>query len=89
MRKTLLEQLEEHINVDCDTLDSGFIKTLPIRCHDQTSNQRIVYDAIVAPENQSIVEGAVRELKGQPWDEVYVLAVRATSTILNSLDLIC
>lgn len=75
MVKSLLEQLEEHINVDCDSLDPVFIKSLPIKCHDQTSNQRIVHDAIVAPENLHIVESAVKELKGRSWDEVYVTSV--------------
>jgi transaldolase len=75
MVKTLLEQLEEHMNVDCDTLDPIFINSLPIKCHDQTSNQRIVHEAIVAPENARLVEDTVKELKGQPWDEVYVTCV--------------
>ena len=78
MVKSLLEQLEEHVNVDCDSLDPIFIKTLPIKCHDQTSNQRIVHEAIVAPENAHILEAVVKELKGQPWDEVYVGAVSGT-----------
>lgn len=73
--KTLLEVLEDHINVDADSLDPAFIKSLPVRCHDQTSNQRIVHEAIVDPVNAAIVEKTVRELKGQPWDEVYVLAL--------------
>ncbi|KAH8896622.1 putative transaldolase [Thozetella sp. PMI_491] len=72
MVKTLLEQLEEHINVDCDNLDPVFIKSLPIKCHDQTSNQRIVHDAIVAPENAHILEATVKDFKGQPWDDIYV-----------------
>ncbi|CAK7202228.1 hypothetical protein SEUCBS139899_004950 [Sporothrix eucalyptigena] len=81
--KTLLEVLEDHINVDADSLDPAFIKSLPIRCHDQTSNQRIVHEAIVDPVNAAIVEQTVRELKGQPWDEVYVLALaRIAATVL-------
>ena len=79
MTKTLLEVLEEHINVDCDSLDPAFIKTLPIKCHDQTSNQRIVHEAIVAPENAHILESTVRDLKGEPCDEVYVTAVSRCS----------
>lgn len=75
MVKSLLEQLEEHINVDCDSLDPAFIKTLPIKCHDQTSNQRIVHEAIVAPENAHIVEAVVKEFKGQAWEEIYVNSV--------------
>lgn len=81
--KTLLEVLEDHINVDADSLDPTFIKSLPIRCHDQTSNQRIVHDALIDPVNAAIVEQTVRELKGQTWDEVYVLAVaRIAATVL-------
>ncbi|CAK7236014.1 hypothetical protein SCUCBS95973_009462 [Sporothrix curviconia] len=69
--KTLLEVLEDHIN------------SLPIRCHDQTSNQRIVHEAIADPVNATIVEKTVGELKGQPWDEVYVLALaRIAATVL-------
>lgn len=79
MVKSLLEQLEDHINVDCDSLDPSFIKSLPIRCHDQTSNQRIVHEAITDPTNAYITKAVVEELKGQPWDDVYVTAVGAPS----------
>jgi hypothetical protein len=59
---SLLEQLEQHLNVDCDNLDPAFIQTLPIRPHDQTSNQRIVHEAFVAPENKEFMEKTVKEI---------------------------
>jgi transaldolase len=72
---SLLEQLEQHLNVDCDNLDPAFIQTLPIRPHDQTSNQRIVHEAFVAPENKDIMEKTVKEMKGSSWDDIYVVCV--------------
>lgn len=72
---TLLERLEEHVNVDCDTLDTAYIQRMPIVFHDQTSNPKVVHTAITAMENRDILEAAVKELQGQPWDVVYITCV--------------
>jgi hypothetical protein len=40
-----------------------------------TSNQRFVHEALTAEHNKEIVEGAVRELKGKGWEEVYAVCV--------------
>lgn len=72
---TLLEQLEEHLNVDCDTMNADFIKSLPITCHDMTSNQRFVHEALTAEHNKQLVENTVKEMKGKSWEEVYAVCV--------------
>lgn len=72
---TLLEQLEGSIAVDADTMNADFIRSLPIKCHDMTSNQRFVHEALTAEHNKAIVEGAVKELKGKSWEEVYATCV--------------
>ena len=75
MGKSLLEQLAEHINIDVDSFDLGFIRSMPIKFHDQTSNQQLAHEALTSPENTSIVTSTTQELIGKPWDEIYVNAV--------------
>ena len=77
---TLLEQLNTSIHVDVDTMDSDFVKSLPCKCNDMTSNPRFVHDALVDPRNKGIVEGTVREMKGKPWEEVYASCVSSPCT---------
>ena len=72
---TLLEVVNEYIAVDCDTTNVEFVQTLPITCHDMTSNQRFIHDAIVDPKNKALVEKAVREGKGADWKDVYATIV--------------
>ncbi|ORY25073.1 putative transaldolase [Naematelia encephala] len=70
---SLLEQLENSIAVDADTMDPAFIASLPIQCHDMTSNQRFVHEAITAPHNRDIVHKTIKEMKGSPWEEIYTV----------------
>lgn len=79
--RSLLEQVEGPLAVDADTMNAEFIKSLPIRCHDMTSNQRFVHEALTAEHNKEIVEGAVRELRGKGWEEVYAVCVSASSIL--------
>ena len=72
---SLLEQLSETVNIDADTLNVEFIAGLPIRCHDVTSNQGFVHEALTAPVNKELVERTVREMKDAPWEEVYAVCV--------------
>jgi hypothetical protein len=73
--KTLLEQLNEHVNIDADTLDSAFIASLPIRPHDVTSNPGFLHEQIANPANLKLMEDLVTELKGASWVDVYTRAV--------------
>lgn len=77
---SLIEQLEEHMNVDVDSLDPIFVQSLPIQPHDQTSNQRIVHEAIVNPAHQTDVEQIIRSAPGASWEEVYARCVRYTAS---------
>jgi hypothetical protein len=74
-RPSLLEQLSQTVNIDADTLNEQFIASLPIRCHDVTSNQGFVHEALTADVNKELVERTVREMKGAPWEEVYAVCV--------------
>lgn len=73
--KSLLEQLEEHVNVDADTYDSDFIRTMPFTPHDATSNQGFIHAAIIDPRNREIVEGVIKDLDGESWEAVYAVCV--------------
>lgn len=72
---SLLEQLEQHLNVDADTYDSDFIRSLPFTPHDATSNQGFIHAAIIDPRNREIVEGVINDLKGESWEQVYAVCV--------------
>jgi hypothetical protein len=72
---SLLEQLSKAINIDADTLDVAFVSSLPIQVHDVTSNQRFVQEALEAEVNKELVAKTVKEMKGQPWEEVYAVCV--------------
>ena len=77
---TLLELVEQHIAVDCDTTDVNFVKTLPMKCHDMTSNQRFIQDAIVDPKNKGLVEQAVKDGRGGDWKDTYAIIVSVERT---------
>lgn len=73
---SLLEQLNNALDVDADTMDRDFIASLPIRCNDMTCNPNFAHQALVDPRNAELVRETVRELKGHPWQNVWARAVR-------------
>jgi hypothetical protein len=73
---TLLEQLEAAgCGVDVDAGDPEVAKALPFKPHDMTSNQILVHERIMAPENKELVEKTIREMKGADWLDVHIKLV--------------
>ncbi|KAF6839843.1 transaldolase b [Colletotrichum musicola] len=68
---TLLEKLEEQINVDVDWMDPEYIKSMPIVPHDQTSNQLWVDIQLRHPSNRDLLLETAKELKDQGWLAIY------------------
>lgn len=45
-------------------------KLLPFKPVDQTSNQRLVYEQMILPENRDMFFNAVREYKQAGWEAI-------------------
>lgn len=45
-------------------------KLLPFKPHDQTSNQRLVYEQMISPENREVFLATAKELKDQGWEAI-------------------
>ena len=45
-------------------------RLLPFKPCDQTSNQRLVYEQMVSPENREMFLKTVKELKEQGWEAI-------------------
>ncbi|ORX33818.1 putative transaldolase [Kockovaella imperatae] len=71
---TLLEQLENSgVGVDVDAGDPEVAKSLPFKPHDMTSNQILVHERIIAPENKELVEKTIKEMKGADWKDIHIV----------------
>ncbi|KAH7034675.1 putative transaldolase [Microdochium trichocladiopsis] len=83
---SLLERLEELINIDADTLDYDFIQSLPIIPHDQTSNPFWLHMQMSDPKNAGVVKKVARELQDEGFLAVYTrLAVLFSSQNLTAI----
>ncbi|RFU81094.1 transaldolase [Trichoderma arundinaceum] len=69
--QTWLEKLEEQLNVDVDWMDPEYIKAMPIRPHDQTSNQLWVDIQLGHPSDADLLVRAVKEMKDKGWLAIY------------------
>ncbi|KAL4879194.1 hypothetical protein BJY04DRAFT_194024 [Aspergillus karnatakaensis] len=69
--RTLLDRLQQLSNVDVDDIDNDFIKSLPFKPHNQTSNQQIVCNAMLAPQNRDLFTSTVEEYGHQGWEAVF------------------
>ncbi|KAL4864770.1 hypothetical protein BDV12DRAFT_205527 [Aspergillus spectabilis] len=67
--RTLLDRLGELCNVDVDDIDTAFIKSLPFKPHNQTSNQQIVCNAMLADPNRKLFTDMVHKYGDQGWEE--------------------
>ena len=75
-RPTLLEQLEASgVGIDVDAGDPAVAKALPFKPHDMTSNQILVHERIVAPENKELVEKTIKEMQGADWLDIHIALV--------------
>ncbi|ODN87426.1 transaldolase [Cryptococcus wingfieldii CBS 7118] len=71
---TLLEQLEAAgVKVDTDSMDPAIAANLPFKAHDMTSNQLLVQEQLINPDNKALVEKTIRELKGKSWFDVHTV----------------
>ncbi|KAF4345057.1 transaldolase B [Fusarium beomiforme] len=68
---TWLDKLQKQIKIDIDSMDpaetNGF---LPFKPYDQTSNQRLVYEQMVSPENRELFLKTVKEGKDEGWEVI-------------------
>lgn len=71
------------VNVDVDSMDPTFAKSLPFKPHDQTSNQLLVNEQMSVPENKELFARAVRERGSQGWEAVLNRIVSSTMQISN------
>lgn len=68
---------------------------LPFKPHDQTSNQRLVYEQMISPENQELFLKTVKEGKEEGWEVILDrmvcrLSLQSTRSRLNcSSSLLC
>jgi transaldolase len=52
-------------------MDPAEAKKLPFVPMDQTSNQRLVYQQMIAPENRELFLKIATELKDEGWKAIY------------------
>ncbi|KAF5708777.1 transaldolase B [Fusarium mundagurra] len=68
---TWLDKLQEQVNIDIDCMDPEEAKRfLPFRPHDQTSNQRLVYEQMISPENRELFLKTAKEGKDEGWEVI-------------------
>ncbi|KAI0474361.1 hypothetical protein F4859DRAFT_88314 [Xylaria cf. heliscus] len=71
---TWLEKLEEQLNVDVDWMEPEYVKNMPVKPHDQTSNQLLVNIELHRPSNAELLQQTAKELKSEGWLAVYTRA---------------
>ncbi|KIW21668.1 hypothetical protein PV08_02248 [Exophiala spinifera] len=69
--RSLLDRLEELCNVDVDDVNTDLIKNLPFTPNNQTSNQGVVTQELLKPENQMLLEELVDKYGKEGWQKVY------------------
>ncbi|TLS21562.1 uncharacterized protein PpBr36_10291 [Pyricularia pennisetigena] len=69
--KSCLERLEEMLDVDVDDMDADFIRSMPVKPHDQTSNQAFVDVSLALESNRDLIVQVATEMKGSDWLAIY------------------
>ncbi|KAK6450231.1 transaldolase [Trichoderma asperellum] len=85
MARTMLHRLEDLCNVDVDDADTALIKSIPFTPHNQTSNQAIITNALLA--DQALLKNLVRQYGSQGWERVYDQAPTYAIIIIKAVDL--
>ncbi|EHY52577.1 hypothetical protein ABEF92_005178 [Exophiala dermatitidis] len=83
--RSLLERLEELINVDVDDVNTEVIKLVPFTPHNRASNCALSADIkpshrdarVLSPENQPLLEELVNKYGKEGWERVYDMAAVA------------
>jgi transaldolase len=65
----------ELVNVDVDWMAPEWIKAMPFKFHDQTSNQLWVDIQLGDDSNKDLFEQTTKELKDQGWLAIYTRMV--------------
>lgn len=71
------------VNVDVDWMDPEYIKSMPIKPHDQTSNQLWVDIQLHHPSNADLLVETAKELKDKGWLAIYTRMVHQTPLSIN------
>jgi transaldolase len=59
------------VKVDIDCIDPAEAKRfLPFKPYDQTSNQRLVYEQMISPENRELFLETVEQGKDEGWEVI-------------------
>ncbi|KAK0369958.1 transaldolase, partial [Colletotrichum limetticola] len=59
------------VKIDIDCVDPAEAKRfLPFKPHDQTSNQRLIYEQIISPENRDLFLKIVKEGEEEGWEVI-------------------
>ncbi|TQV91728.1 transaldolase [Cordyceps javanica] len=70
-KTTWFDLLQQHIKIDIDCLDPVETQALlPFVPHDQTSNQHLVYQQMVAPQNRDLFLQTVKERRDEGWQSI-------------------
>ncbi|KAL2688933.1 hypothetical protein Neosp_002983 [[Neocosmospora] mangrovei] len=69
--RTLLTRLEELCNVDVDDADHDFIRGLPFKPHNQTSNQVVMTETMLLPRNRPLLLECIKKYGSQGWEAVF------------------
>jgi len=86
---TLLEQLENSgVKVDVDSYHLSWIKAVPFTPHDVTSNQIVIQQQMLLPENKEIIEKTVKEMKDKDWLDIHTVLVSPSPSLsgLNMME---
>ncbi|KAL5586333.1 hypothetical protein FOBRF1_016203 [Fusarium oxysporum] len=68
---TWLDKLQQQVKIDIDCMDPEEAKRfLPFKPYDQTSNQRLVYEQIISPENRELFLKTAKEGKDEGWEVI-------------------
>ncbi|KAG9252357.1 uncharacterized protein F5Z01DRAFT_691099 [Emericellopsis atlantica] len=68
---TWLDMLQKRLRIDIDCVDPAEARRfLPFKPHDQTSNQRLIFEQITAPQNRKLLLKTVKEGGEEGWEVI-------------------
>ena len=73
------------VNIDVDWMDPDFIKSMPMKPHDQTSNQLWLGIQLGHPSNESALAACAQRMRGEGWLAVYTKMVHLPPSSIHKL----
>lgn len=71
MHGAVYANMRVQVQIDIDCMDPNeATRWHPFRPHDQTSNQRLVHEQMVNPNNRELLYKTIQECKGHRWEYV-------------------